>query len=199
LDCAAYIPCYHGGNAVEAVKKDGESIIVDRSIKSLMRSILKENSIDIHSLRKNYANIINRSNLIPIPLGLNSVLIPVKVRKTIGVNDGSYGYIDLSSIKDLSNGEGTAIHLSCGIDINSLETARTIEKRMRMARLVGDRYASHALRMENLKEGAGDVYSEYQGAVTRADFILLIYEVMKLKNEIQKVNSRGLAGTAQTY
>jgi len=101
---AAYIPCYENGNCVRAIKKNGQAVIIYRCIKSVISMLLKESGLDLYSLRKNFSGCIGARNLMPVPLRLDTVLIPFKVRKTIGVNDGSFAYIDLLSLKESMRG-----------------------------------------------------------------------------------------------
>jgi bifunctional DNA-binding transcriptional regulator/antitoxin component of YhaV-PrlF toxin-antitoxin module len=138
---AAYIQCYEGGNSVMAIKKDGQTILINKSIKSIINKLFKESGINLQFLKKNSKEYIGGTNLIPIPLGLGTVLIPVKVRKTIGINDGSFAYVDISTIKEISEDKNAIIRLKCGSIINCPETVKTIKNRMKTAKFIEEKFA----------------------------------------------------------
>lgn len=135
------------------------------------------------SLRKNFYYDVGGTNIMPIPLRLGTLLVPVNVRKPIGRNDGSYGYIDLSSIEDAAAGNGTVIKLKCGLAINSLETLRTIRYRIKSGILFEEKFAERMMWDKCLKDGLGDIGCEYDMAATRRDITLLAYEIMKLRKK----------------
>lgn len=183
---AAYIPCYKDGNAVTAIKKDGGTSIIERGIKSLIRNLLKENSLDIHSIRKNFSDSIGRRNIIPVPLGLDTVLIPVKVRKAIAANDGSFAYIDLSYIKGITGDKNSIIGLTCGPEISCLESVKTVKQRVKMGDVVMKGFTSRMMGEFSIREGISQISSEYGRAATKEDIILLAYEIMKLRNRMER-------------
>lgn len=124
---AAYIPCYKNGNAVTAIKRDGDVVIIDKGIKTIIRRLLKEMSLSMGHLRENFSVDGVRTKLMPIPLGLSRVLIPVKVRKALAINDGCFAYIDLSSIDGVIGEKNGVIKLQSGRYINTMETVKTIK------------------------------------------------------------------------
>lgn len=184
-DFAAYIPCYEGGNSVKAIKKDGQTILINKSIKPVLTGLMKENSIDIKYIRKNFCQYIGRTNIMPIPLRLGTVLIPVKVRKTIAINDGCYGYIDLSYIDDVAEDKNTVIRLKCGSIIGCLETVKTVRDRMTKGKLIQEKFAARMMGECGFKEGLMDICSEYDKAATKGDITMLAYEIMKLRNKME--------------
>lgn len=181
----AYIPCYEEGNSVRAIDRDARAVLINKSIKAVIAGLLKESNINIKFLRKNFNQYIGSINLMPIPLKLGTVLIPVKMRKTIGVNDGAYGYLDLSHIAEVGEDEGTFIKLKCGTSINCLETVKTVKDRMHKGKLMEEKYTSHVLAGYSFKEGLTNISSEYDRAATKGDITMLAYEIMKLRNEIK--------------
>jgi len=181
----AYIPCYENGNSVMAIKQDGQAIIINKSIKTLIKAFLKDSSLDMAALRRNFSAYTGRTSIIPIPLTLDMVLIPAKVRKTIGINDGSYGYINLSSISQVSGQSPAVITLKCGTKINCIEAAKTIKARIRMADMVNEKFASRLLGESNLKDGISAVSSEYSKPATKGDLCILAYEIIKIRNMLK--------------
>lgn len=184
-DFAAYIPCYESGNSVMAIKKDGQTVLISKSIKSIINKLLKDSSINIQFLKKNFKAYIGGTNLMPLPLGLGTILIPAKVRKTTEINDGSFAYIDMSLIKDISGDKNTIITLKCGNIINCLETVKTLRQRMKKGKLIEEKYASRMLGECSLQQGLADIHFEYDKAATKGDITMLAYEIMKLRNKME--------------
>lgn len=178
-DYAAYIPCYDGGNSVMAVKKSGQTVTLDKGIKTVVRMLLKESSMDINAFRKNFSGSAGKLNLIPIPLNLDTVLIPLKVRKAIGKNDGAYAYVDMSSIKDVSGFRTSTVTLLCGMEIGCLESPRAVKRRMQTANMVKIQYAL------GLKGDAGNddmsrIIADYGKIANIVDIINLILDIFRL-------------------
>jgi len=186
LEYAAYIPCYNDGNSVLAVMSNGSTAIIKRSIRSQLNILPKEHNIDIRSLRKNFSVSIGRFNLIPIPLSLDTILIPVKIRKVIAVNDGRHAYIVLSHIKQVTGGQYAVIKLYSGYEINSIESLRNVKNKIRLGNLVREKFASSVLGDYSLKEGISAIGAEYTKPATKGDLCMLAYEMMKLRKIFER-------------
>lgn len=184
-DYAAYIPCYERGNSVRAVKKDGETALIEKSIKSVIAELLRESSISIKSIRKNFSQYTGMTNLMPIPLSLGRVLIPVKVRKTIGVNDGSYAYIDLLQIDDVFEDGSTKVKLKSGSTIDCMEVVKTIRERMKKGKVIEEKFTSRMMGEYGFKEGLSEISTEYEKAATKGDITMLAYEIIRLRDRMR--------------
>jgi len=185
LNYAAYIPCYDGGNSVIAVKKDGQTITLNKSIKSVMRMLIKESSLDINAFRQNFSGLAGKSNLIPIPLSLDIVLIPLKVRKAIGKNDGCYAYVDMSCIKHVSGHKPSVAMLSCGMELKCLESAKSVKQRINVANMVKIEYALKLRGDINLKEDMSRIIKEYGKVANMTDIMMLVLDIFKLSKKTE--------------
>lgn len=185
-DYAAYIPYYEDGNSVMAVKKDGHTVMLDKGIKSVIRTLLKDSSMDINAFRQNFSGSVGSQKLIPIPLSLDTVLIPLKVRKTIARNDGSYAYVDMSSIKEITGDSTSVITLSCGFAINCIENVRAVKRRVKVGNMVKMEYALKLRGEIGLKEDMSRVIAEYGKVADFADIILLILDIFKIGGRFGK-------------
>lgn len=181
---AAVIPCYEDGNAVKFISESGEQIIISKSIKSVLNDMQKKNNIDIKSLRKNFGEITGRKNIIPIPLNFECVLIPIKVRKCLAVNDGSYAYVNLYFIKEVYEKDGCKISLKCGVLIKSLETKKTIQKRIDTAHIMKERFIKSFMGDNSIKEVAIDIALEYDKPATKADIAIIARELLLIKESL---------------
>lgn len=178
----AYIPVYDNGNVVIAITRDGQDVRIDKSIRSLLNSLLRKNSIDIHLLRKNLSEYTERKIFIPIPLSADIVLIPVKVRKTIIANDGAYAYVDLYSIEKVYGDKDCKIALRCGREITSLESEKAVYSRMKAGSIILNEFSSRLLCGGSLKEQMSGLTHSMDKPLTKRDMYLMAYEIMKLLN-----------------
>jgi len=119
------------------------------------------------------------TNLMPLPISLNTVIIPFKVRKTTGINDGSFAYVDLSLIKYVSGDRNAAIKLHCGNDIHCLESAKTVRNRMMKGKILVEKYASLLLMRISLKGRDCDKESAAD------DITMLAFEIIKLSKKLR--------------
>lgn len=180
-DIIAYIPCYENGNVVNAVKKDGETVLIDRSIKYVINTLIKDSTINIGCIKRRFRESFGAANLTPLPLGVQRVFIPVKVRKTIGVNDGSFGYVDLEHIEDVVvRSGGTVIKLRCGSTLACLESVRTVRSRMSAGRLMEEKLPSLLMGERGARAGMMDC----DRAATKGDIGILACEIMRLRDKI---------------
>jgi len=181
---AAVIPCYENGNVVRLISADGEQTIINKSIKSVLNDMQKSNNLDIKALRENFGGITGRKNIIPIPLSFECVLIPIKVRKALAVNDGSYAYVNLCYIEEIHERDGCKVSLKCGTIIKSLETKKTIQKRIDIANIMKERVAKGFLGDDFIREVAIDIAMEYDKPATKADIAIIARELLLIKESL---------------
>ena len=182
---AAIIPCYDNGNAVKTIRLDGKSEIVHKNIRSFMRALEAESSIDIKGLKRNYLESLNRRNLIPIPLGVEIVMIPLRVRRGVAPGDGTMAYINLMQIKDMVGEKDVVIWLENGENICTLESKKTIIKRMNVAYSIKEKYCSAMLNTSSIKGALLDIENEYKSPATKGDIAILIKELKDFRNCVE--------------
>ena len=89
------LPVYdeYGGN-ISLILFDGKSYIYEpRRVSTVIKDLAKLFYKDIDLIRKEARKISGQRTLNALPIYYNVVLIPFKVRKPIGKDDGSLGYI----------------------------------------------------------------------------------------------------------
>lgn len=183
---AAYIPCYEGGNAVRAVTKDAQIKIFDKSMKSLVRNLLRESSVDTGWLRENMLDASGKIKIMPIPISLDTVLVPVKMRKALCQNDGSYGYVDLSQIKEVLGDKDAVVILKSGFEISCTESAKAVKNRMWLSDSIREKFVYRMMGDNSLKEGIKRIGQEYGEAATKGDIVILAYEILKLVDRMDR-------------
>lgn len=124
----------------------------------------------------------------PIPFNRENVFIPIKVRKPLYKNDGSFGYVNLRYIKKTFKKEDkTIIQLTRGKAIESLSSIDTVNKHIKNGHIVR-RIFNEKQNITTINER--DLYEDYDKPATKKDIALLINEILKIKNDfLQDKNS----------
>lgn len=185
---AAIIPDYeiNVGNITRIIDKDGKEQVVYKTVKTLLRKLAGIYAVDLSALRVKYAALLNQQNIIPLGFNENLILIPFKMRKPITKNDGSLGYINLSSIEKLQkkDNDNTDIILLNGNHLKSIVSYATAYKHLKNAQLVKQYYL-------NLHSGNGyiqaaeELYSQYQQPATKNDIAILTDQIVELKHYLK--------------
>ncbi|HSW35618.1 MAG TPA: hypothetical protein VLH18_03350 [Candidatus Limnocylindrales bacterium] len=142
-------PCYgtQGGNATRIYTRQGEILEDKRRLLTILKKTVRYYSLDLTSLRQNYATYLGCNQNAPLPLSAQLVLVPLKMRQPLVENDGADGYVNVCAIIDITdvinemNGAitGCRLHLIGGHSVTCLFSRKTTEKRTTAGRLALDR------------------------------------------------------------
>lgn len=150
---AALVPFYgsDGGNATKVYTLNGKITEDKRTIRWIIRRIARAYSIDLEALRHNTGNHLSISQGVPLPLAPHLVLVPLKMRRTIGENDGTGGYINYYAVEKVTaindtenkdseeeNGFRSKIILKGGEVIPCLFTLKTLKRRLNTGKLAAE-------------------------------------------------------------
>jgi len=97
------IPVYgtHGGNHT-LIGLEGQPEYEDpRRLKTVLSRLGQVFSLDLVVLRKQCAELVKRTNNVPLGLNQNLVLIPVHIRTPLTKDDGATGQVVLNKIKSI--------------------------------------------------------------------------------------------------
>ncbi|NLU10337.1 MAG: hypothetical protein GXW90_05240 [Tepidanaerobacter acetatoxydans] len=135
---AALFPVYKEGNVTMIFTGDGEQLLVRRTCKTVLKNLARFYGIDLTAVREHYGSFINKKQGVPIPMAVNLLLIPVKVRKSpLGENDGTFGYVNFREIKqvaDAADGK-CSITFRCDKSLLVLVSQSTMREYMKNAQL----------------------------------------------------------------
>ena len=176
------------GNVTKAASIEGDIIIEEKSIRSVLKRVAKYYGADIKALRLKYGKIIGRKNIVPIPLAPDLILVPFKIRKPIISWDGAIGYVSYRQIKGIREDGSTKesiITLRCDLDIRCLNKKTTAERHIKDAEIV---YRSY-INLYGIKEKQAIIFKEIQEAysqpATRGDIAILAKEIIDLKEKLE--------------
>ncbi|MDR7857511.1 competence protein ComK [Tissierella sp.] len=171
----AFIPQYveDRGNCTIVYRKNMEPNIIEKTLKTVIRSIGKYYMIDLNEAKKRYRLLVSSPNLVPIPLSKQDVFVPIKVRVPICKGDGAFGYINLRYIDKIKKEKkNTIVLLSDGTNLKCLSSLATVKNHIRNGNIVSKCYENRSMRVCENEE----IYNAMLPA-TKADIAMLRQEL----------------------
>lgn len=167
----AIIPKYveSKGNCTIVHRKNLDPLVMEKTIKTVIKLIGKYYMIDLNSMKQRYSSLLSSRNLIPIPLSRNDIFIPFKTRIPMYKNDGAFSYINMKYIKNVkNNNETTKVILNNDLEILCLCNIDTVNKHLRNGKIISKCYEERTMGVHESEE----VYNNFIPA-TKADIQLL--------------------------
>lgn len=144
---AALIPCYDpgGGNATLIYTISGELERDRRTVRWILRRLARACCVDLDAARLRFGEYLACNQGVPLPFTDALVLVPLKVRRPVGRNDGSWGYFNPAAVEDVVVGSdgsaGSVLLLHGGHLVGCLYTLKTVKKRLQAGSIVLDRFS----------------------------------------------------------
>jgi hypothetical protein len=142
------------GDVSEIIARSGEVLLDRRKIRSVLKGLLHSYGLDIKYQRRLIRERLQRKSVMPCFLSPERVLIPLKMRRAIVAGDCVYGYVDVSSIKDIPSGgkRNCVLLLTNGIILEIMSSKTTVlqiqERGLKLSQL-----------LDQAKESDGNDYS----------------------------------------
>lgn len=129
------------GNCTIVYRIDSSILILDKTIKTLIKLMGKNYMIDLHEMKKKYRPLLPSHNLMPIPLSKEDIFIPFKTRIPMYKNDGAFSYINMKYIKDIKKKDkSTIVFLHNDLKFECLSSLDTVNKHMRNGKIISRCY-----------------------------------------------------------
>ncbi|HSH35668.1 hypothetical protein [Schnuerera sp.] len=181
----AILPVYLAmkGNCTLLLTKEGGRYEIEKTVRTVLNKISKFYLIDLKETKKYYGNILNIKNLTPIPFNGGNVFIPIKVRKPLCKNDGSFGYVNIKYIDDtFRKKDKTIIQLKDQNIIESLSSLETVNKHIKNGHIVKKLFKE---REYTITINERNMFNEYDKPATKSDIAIIINEILKIQQKIQ--------------
>ncbi|RKD21907.1 ComK protein [Caminicella sporogenes DSM 14501] len=173
------------GNITEIIDKSGETYTAYKTLKTVLKLICKYYGVDIKSVRQKYSKIINRKNIIPLPLSQDLILIPFKMRKPIFLKDGSYGYINIFSIENIYSKKGnTIIKLYNEKEITCISKLKTAREHYNNGKAILNDISFKS--QYNPVLDINYLYEELNSPATKGDIAVLKKEIKEIKETLKQ-------------
>lgn len=173
------------GNCTTIWTKDKEEIVLERSVKTVIRNMAKYYHLDLKAANKTYGELLAIKKSAPIPFTKEDIFINVKTRIPLAKDDGAYGYIKVNTIDKVkeSNGEEekATIYLKDGRSIKVYSRIETLNKNISNGEVL-----KKVLQNKNpllVKENPS-LYLEEDRPATKKDIAMLYMEIMEIKEGI---------------
>ena len=116
------------GNCTELLLKNGEVVLDQRILNSVMRALAASYAVDLKAQRHILQAKISRKGMLPFYLGDGRVFIPLKMRHALTEKDAVYGYIDLAYMGEPQQGvgRGCLIELCNGLQLQVMSPPVTV-------------------------------------------------------------------------
>ncbi len=179
---AAVVPCYHGslGNATEIMYLDNGSLLVPRTVKTVLRNTAREFAIDLKAAREKYRKLLNCGRSAPIPLNAQVLLIPLKMRQVVSKNDSSRGYINCFAIKDVKE-EGSS---TCHVILRDGRTVKCLHSIKNIKQHISNCHFAHQ-RLSGPPETDRRIALDYLNCpATKSDIAILLKEIREIRENM---------------
>ena len=95
------VPIYHkdGGNYTKLIFESDPPILVEKRVQTVVVRFAAFFQKDIRLIRQQAREITGQRSINPLPITLDIILVPFKMRKPIGKDDGAVGYILSNAIE----------------------------------------------------------------------------------------------------
>lgn len=167
----AIVPQYieERGNCTVLYTKGSQPVVINKSIKTVIRLIGKHYMIDLNESRKRYSSLMSSSILVPIALSKKDVFVPFKTRVPMYKNDGAFAYINMNYIQKVrkSKNSTTVIHLVNGTTIECISCLTTVDNHMRNGNIMSRCYEERSMQVSEDGE-------KYMNSITTEFFRMLL-------------------------
>ena len=182
-DIVAIVPKYIDlrGNCTIAYDQEGQPYEIYRTVSTVLNWLAEYYLVDLRAARGFSANILAIRNLPPIPFNMENVFVPVKVRKPLFRNDGSFGYVNIEYVEDIVEEDATYINLNNGVSIRCLCSLPTVSRHIRNGHIIKKFWEGRS----PVQTEETDLYGEYNQPATKWDIALLREEILKMKEAIK--------------
>ncbi|WP_069999261.1 hypothetical protein [Cellulosilyticum sp. I15G10I2] len=147
IQFAALIPFYdaYGQNSTCVLLKDGGKEYFNCSVKTYINNMLYELHLDPKAVSFWTSKIIGTKLNTPLIIDESLVLLPVKFRKSIGKQDGCFGYVNQAFITAIDD---HSLTLSSGETVPTLSRKSYITKKQKDAALLSYAYTDYKKQYE---------------------------------------------------
>lgn len=159
------------------VKDSEEDRIYEKKIGPVLKKIFSSRCFDLRIIKNKCGRILNQKNLIPLYLGADEILIPVKVREPRLLRDGEYGYVNIFALQNMMDKH---ILLKDGSKIIFMDSKRCIIKRVKMAKILEECFKENHVRLKD-EDGVYDI------PATKEDVALILKEILHIKRTMERI------------
>lgn len=183
----AILPRYEkdGANGTDIFFEDGSRISHKRKVRSVIKELAGLYQKDLTLIREHAAKALVQKSMLPISIAPGITLVPFKVRKPIGQNDGAIGFLFESAVINLEKAErGSVVKLKGGFEVPVFENIKTARRHMENADRVRKNAVQYGLKHEQMSLALNEMRDEYERPATRGDIAILSRRILSLMEKL---------------
>lgn len=184
------VPIYNGdgGNYTKLIFQNNPPIIVEKRIHTALGRFVAFFQKDIRLIRDQAREITGQRSMNPLPINPDIILVPFRMRKPIGKDDGAIGYFFNSAIDDvIEDDEGVRIALRDGQEIHVLDTYLTAKHHIGYAHQIHYNLLKYDVGMVNTHNVCRECIGVYDQPATKKDFVVLSKNLEELVYKLDKL------------
>lgn len=182
-----FIPLYgkDGTNGTLILMRDKSPQWEKYRLRTLVAQLARLYQKDIFLVRLKARELSGQRTMNPLPISAKIILVPFKVRKPVGKDDGSVGYIFISAIREAATRDkGTVIILNDDQEIPVMDSLSTANRRIRTARHISASRVLYPLYEEKRESVWREMQESYTQPATRGDIAMLSKNILNLMDRL---------------
>jgi len=183
----AILPKYeeNGANTTDIFFEDGDKLNDKRKVKSVINAIAQFYQKDLLLIKGHASKTLSQKTMLPISIAPDLILVPFKVRKPIGQNDGAVGYIFHSALLNLEKApKGCILRLKGETQIKVFENLKTAQKRFENGDKMRQSTVRYTLKNEATVLAFREMKEECDRPATRGDIALLSKNLLSVMEKL---------------
>ncbi len=184
------VPIYgkDGGNCTKIIFENRPPVIIERRIHTILVKFAAIFQKDIRLIREQAREITGQRSMNPLPINADIILVPFKMRKPVGKDDGALGYFFSSAIENILEGaNGARVILKDGQDFDVLDTFVTAKHHMGYAHQIYYHLHKHDMSGASSYNICRECAGIYDQPATKGDIANLSRNIGKLVYKLDKL------------
>ena len=177
------VPIYdqYGRNATLVILANNPPIEDPRRLDTVLKGLANLYQKDLDLIKKKARDITGQRTMNPLPLSPVGILVPFRMRKPIGRNDGALGYFFDHAIEEIAEDGGQVeIVLKDGQTFSVMDSINAARHRIRCACQVKDHFNLYEIGMQNSYEFCMEWKQFYNQPATRGDIAMVLRDLKTL-------------------
>jgi len=184
------IPIYDkdGRNATLVILANNSPIEDFRRLDTVLKGLAQLYQKDLDLIKKKAMDITGQRTMNPLPLSPIGILVPFRMRKPIGRNDGAIGYFFNHAIEEIGEKDGsTQVVLKDGRIFCVMDSITAARHRIQCACQVKDHFNSYGIGIEKPYRYCMEWEQFYNQPATRGDIAMLLSDLKALAYITSKI------------
>ena len=187
------IPIYDkdGRNGTLIILENQSPIEDQRRLDTILAGLanLFQKSLDL--IKKQARDITGQRTMNPLSFSPIGILVPFRMRKPIGRNDGAVGYFFYHAIEQIEEKEGQVlVMLKDGQSFSVMDSIAAARHRIRCACQIRDHLSFREMEFEGVYGRGMDWGYFYNQPATRADIAMILRDIKNLTYLTNKIGKR---------